>query len=182
MRRRYCLTPEVERLVLGYIRSGGYPWVAAESAGIPRAVFRRWLRQGAKPGSRSLYRLFYHNVLQARAQARLSAEVETRKLDPKFWLTHGPGREQATLPGWTNPPSNRASQKNKGTSAILSGDFLQLLSPILEALVPFPEARSAVAQQLEMLAQEKRRSKRRPIENCQQTKNESLNDEGCPPN
>src|SRR6266849_6594521 len=146
---RYLLTPEVERLILSYIRSGGYPWVAAESAGIPRNVFGRWLRQGAKPGSRSLYRRFYDNVIQARAQARLGAEVETRKHDPRYWLTHGPGRERSGSPGWSNPPSGRSIKKKKPIAGILSKEFLLLLNPVLQALVPYPEARAAVARELE---------------------------------
>lgn len=160
MSRRDGLTPEIERLILSYIRSGGYPWVAAESAGIPRAVFRQWMRRGAKRGGRSRCRLFYNNVLQARAQARLGAEVDTRKNDPKFWLTHGPGREQLSSPGWTNPASGRVVSKKERGTRVLTKEFLELLSPVLDALVPFPEARAAVAQQLERMGQRKARKVR----------------------
>ncbi len=178
MPSRYRLTPEVERHILGFIRSGGFPWVAAESAGIPRGQFRRWLRRGLKSGGRSRYRLFYQNVLQARAQARLGAEVETRKHDPRFWLTHGPGREQPALPGWTNPPSGRASQKNKRRPAILSNEFLQMLGPVLEALDPYPEAREAVAQELEKLAPGKPRKTRLQPRNRRQMNKDCAAHEG----
>ncbi|SRR6266478_2135901 len=152
---RYLLTPEVERLILGFIRSGGYPWVAAESAGIPRAVFARWLRRGATPGSGSRYRLFYKNVLEAHAQARLSAEIETRKHDPRFWLTHGPGREKANAPGWTNPASGRSANKKEHAGRTFTKEFLRMLDPVLEALVPFPEAREAVAREFDKLGKMK---------------------------
>jgi hypothetical protein len=152
---RYVLTTEVERLILGFIRSGGYPWVAAESAGIPRAVFSRWLRRGIRPGSRTRYRLFYNNVLEAHAQARLSAEIETRKHDPRFWLTHGPGREKANAPGWTNPASGRSTNKKEHAGRTFTKEFLRMLDPVLEALIPFPEAREAVARQFDELARMK---------------------------
>jgi len=148
---RYVLTPEVERLIIGFIRSGGYPWVAAESAGIPRAVFANWLRRGVCTGSRSRYRLFYQHVLEARAQARLSAEIETRKDDPRFWLTHGPGMEKVNAPGWTNPASGRLASKKEQTGRDVTKQFLKMLDPILEVLAPFPEAREAVARELEKL-------------------------------
>jgi hypothetical protein len=155
MPSRYRLTPEVESAILSYIRSGGYPWVAAEGAGIPRQVFAQWLRRGAKPRSRALYRSFYIRVIQARAQGRLAAEIETRKKDPRYWLTHGPGRETSGAPGWTNPPKPRALEKKKDEKVWASERFLQLMGPVLAALTAFPEARAAIAQELERLGQEK---------------------------
>jgi len=155
MSRRYRLTPEVESAILSYIRSGGYPWVAAEGAGIPRQAFAQWMRRGAKPRSGSLYRNFYIRVVQARAQGRLAAEIETRKKDPRYWLTHGPGRETPGAPGWTNPPKPRALERNKNENVWASQTFLQLLGPVLEVLTPFPEARAAIAQELERLGQAK---------------------------
>jgi hypothetical protein len=149
MGRRFCLTPEVEHLILSYIRSGGYPWVAAESAGIPRQVFRQWLRQGSKPQARLIYRRFRTSVIQARAQARLGAELETRKRDPRFWLTHGPGREKPNVPGWTNPAPGRGPSKKGRSRRILTKDFLRILDPVIQALAGFPEAREAVAKVLE---------------------------------
>jgi hypothetical protein len=149
------LTPEIESQILSFIRSGGYPWVAAESAGIPRAVFRQWLRRGTNPGSRGLFRNFYQNVLQARAQARLSAEVDTRKSDPRFWLTHGPGREKSGAPGWTNPPPGRTISKKERAGRILTKEFLEMLEPVLQALAGFPDAREAVARELDKLGEKK---------------------------
>src|SRR5438874_2703659 len=151
MPSRYRLTPEIEGQIVSFIRSGGYPWVAAEGAGIPRNVFAQWMRRGAKPRSQPPHRRFYEQVMQARAQARLAAELETRKKDPRYWLTHGPGREQPGAPGWTNPPKPPALEKRKSDEALLSEGFLRLVNPILQALAPFPEARAAVALELERL-------------------------------
>jgi len=161
MPSRYRLTPEIEGQIVSFIRSGGYPWVAAEGAGIPRNVFAQWMRRGAKPRSWPQYRRFYEQVMQARAQARLAAELETRKKDPRYWLTHGPGREQPRAPGWTNPPRAQALEKRKGEERLLSERFLQLVGPVLQALTAFPEARAAIALELEKLGQEKMRKSHR---------------------
>jgi hypothetical protein len=155
MPSRYRLTPEIEGQIVSFIRSGGYPWVAAEGAGIPRQVFARWIRRGARARSRPPYRRFYEQVMQARAQARLAAELETRKKDPRYWLTHGPGRERPGEPGWTNPPKAPVPEKRKGQERLLSERFLQLVSPVLQALTAFPEGRAAIALELEKLGQEK---------------------------
>jgi hypothetical protein len=155
MPNRYRLTPEIESQIISFIRSGGYPWVAAEGAGIPRRVFGQWMRRGVKARGGSLYRRFYEQVMQARAQARLAAEVETRKKDPRYWLSHGPGREHAGAPGWTNPPKAQRAVKRKSEEVVLSEKFLRLVGPTLRALAPFPEARAAVARELENLGSAK---------------------------
>jgi hypothetical protein len=155
MPSRYRLTPEIEGQIVSFIRSGGYPWVAAEGAGIPRRVFAQWLRRGAKPRSGLRYRRFYEHVMQARAQARLAAEVETRKKDPRYWLTHGPGREHTGAAGWTNPPRAPALARRKGEDTLLTERLLRMLAPVLQSLTAYPEARAALALELEKLGQEK---------------------------
>ena len=161
MPRRYRLTPEIESQIVSFIRSGGYPWVAAEGAGIPRPVFVQWMRRGARPRSPAPYRHFYEQVIQAQAQARLAAEVETRKKDPRYWLTHGPGREHAGAPGWTNPPRAPSIERKKKSEALLPERFLRMMGPVLDALTPFPEARAAIALELEKLEHEKSLTRRR---------------------
>lgn len=105
-------TPEVQETVAQYVRAGGFVWVAAEAAGLPRRVMEAWMRRGAD-SARQPYRGFHDAILQARAQARLKAEMETRTKNPRDWLRLGPGRERLGLPGWTNgakaettPPSH----------------------------------------------------------------------------
>ena len=42
---------------------------------------------------------------EARAEARLSAEVEVKRGEPLNWLMKGPGRDRSGEPGWTDRPS-----------------------------------------------------------------------------
>src|SRR6516164_9462118 len=93
-------TPDLEQVVAAYIRAGGFPHVAAEAAGVPRAVFEGWLRraQAARPGA--AYRRFADAVRLAQAQARLGAEIAALKDKPLDWLKAGPGKERPDAPGW----------------------------------------------------------------------------------
>jgi hypothetical protein len=135
----YRLTPEIENQLIQYIRAGGFAWAAAEAAGVPRAVFRRWLARG-KRHRRQPYRRFYENVLQARAQARLAAEIKVREQDPRFWLRHGPGRERPGQPGWTNPV-RPAPPRAGGTKLGLDAPQLQqFLADVAAIRDPFPSA------------------------------------------
>jgi hypothetical protein len=143
-RKRYPLTPEVERAILAYIRAGGFPHVAAEAAGIPRAVFERWLRKGRGPRARDRYRAFHAAVQQAQAQARLGAEVAALNDKPLDWLRSGPGRETPDSTGWTG--SVRPGPAQTGSASALSQPEVQaLLAVLLKLLEPYPQARAAVA-------------------------------------
>src|SRR5438309_4873873 len=132
MPSRYRLTPEIENAIVSYIRSGGYPWVAAEGAGIPRRIFAQWMRRGSKLRSRSRYRQFYVMVLQARAQARLAAELETRKKDPRSWLTHGPGKERAGAPGRTKPGKAQPGRQTSAEGALATDHRVEPTHPPLQ--------------------------------------------------
>src|SRR4051794_15681385 len=99
--KRYVLTPTVAEQVENLILAGAYPHVAAEAAGVPRAVFKKWLTRGRRGGAREPYRGFADRILRAAAQARALAEVELHKRDPKVWLKSGPGRETEGNPGWS---------------------------------------------------------------------------------
>jgi hypothetical protein len=52
--------------------------------------------------STPLYAEFASQVRTARAEARLSAEVEVKRGEPLNWLMKGPGRHQPDAPGWTS--------------------------------------------------------------------------------
>lgn len=137
-------TPEIERHITAAIRGGAFAHVAAESIGVPRRVFARWLAMGRRKRARPLYRTFWLEVIQAKAQARLAAEMEARKKDAKFWLRYGPGKEAAEAPGWVSPSK---TPDNKG-----DGDGMEvhrILGLVLQVLAPFPEARQALLQSLE---------------------------------
>src|SRR5205814_1148413 len=81
------LTPGLQTTILHFIRAGGYDWVAAEAAGVPLAIFQHWLRLG-HDSRRQPYRDFFLQVLKARAEARLAAELNAFKKDARFWLRY----------------------------------------------------------------------------------------------
>ena len=98
--RPTLLTPELQETLVSYVRQGAYDWVAAETVGIGRTTFYRWMAEGeAKP--RGKYREFWVKVSRARAEARTLAETTVRRENPLAWLRYGPGREKAGQPGWT---------------------------------------------------------------------------------
>lgn len=136
------LTPELETLIVAQIRAGSYPAIAAESAGVPRHIFRRWLRRGRKR-PRSRYRQFWRHVREAQAQARAKAEMDARNKDVKFWLRYGPGQ---TAPLWT---AAKRRSRAKHDPAAASAALLQLVGQLTQLLDPFPEARLVLTQFLD---------------------------------
>jgi len=83
---------------LRFIRAGASAHAASRTIGISEYTFYRWLRWGEKNRGPE-YRRFYRDVMEARAMAQVVAEVKVFKTDPKFWLTHGPARDD-----WTPAP------------------------------------------------------------------------------
>jgi hypothetical protein len=138
--RRMQLAPEVERQLLAAIRSGAHPRVAALAAGIAPTLFTAWLQLG-RERSRGRYRQLWLAVCQARAWARMRAEIETRQKDVKFWLRYGP---QDGLPRWRPARWARAIKPEQGAR----DDLQPLVDCLLGALEPFPEAKQAVLRGL----------------------------------
>jgi len=146
-RKRSQLTPHVRSKIIQGIQSGGYPHVAAEAMSVPKDVFDDWLKRGDEPDAREPYRSFARDVRIAFAQARLIAEIAVYKDDPKVWLMQGPGRETPESAGWS--VSVKASEKSSGErNALLDPELMQLFRLLMQALAPYPEARSQVAQTL----------------------------------
>jgi hypothetical protein len=142
---RHELTAEVQRLICAYIRSGGFPEVAAEARGIPRRVFRRWMRFGAAQRPVEKYRAFRQAVMEAEAEARLVAESDVRQRSPVAWLKFGPGRARKGKSGWAGTVRPLPEERPQ-----TAGDSVQEFIPVLlEALAPYPEARAALAEALE---------------------------------
>jgi hypothetical protein len=142
---KHRLTPELQATVVHFVRAGGFVGVAAEAAGIPRPVFELGMRRGAA-SPRQPSRGFREAVLQARAQARLKAEMETRTAAPRDWLRMGPGRERPGEPGWSSPPQ-AGTAANEASPASRDARMLQCVAEcLLHALEPFPEARAAAAE------------------------------------
>jgi hypothetical protein len=140
----FRLTPAVEQTIVAYIRGGGFPNVAAEAAGIPAAVFARWMRRGERRRAPEQFRAFALAVRQAVAQARLGAEVAVRDDKPLDWLRSGPGKETTNRIGWTGPVRPRPTPA-AGTSALLDGTVQSLITDVLRILEPHPEVRAEVA-------------------------------------
>jgi hypothetical protein len=104
--RETLLTPELQQRIVSYVRAGAFDWVAAEANGVNRFTFHEWIRRGEgedpdRPQTEA-YAQFAQAVRTARAEARLSAEVEVKRGEPLSWLMKGPGRHQPDAPGWTN--------------------------------------------------------------------------------
>jgi hypothetical protein len=139
------LTAELIEAICTRIKAGAFEWVAVESLGVPQFVYQEWLNHARRSQRLSKYHRLATKVMQARAQARLRAEMEVRDKDVKVWLLQGPGRETATHEGW-GPAAKPAAGAESAEHRVRLGELCHLL---LRALAPFPEARAAVAKMLE---------------------------------
>jgi hypothetical protein len=95
------LTADVRQKILSSIRAGGYAHIAAQAWGVSQRLWRRWLALGRRRAAVEPYGSFYREVQEAKAQARLKAELEALNKDPRFWLKNGPGKDPGAGPGWT---------------------------------------------------------------------------------
>jgi hypothetical protein len=146
--RPTLLTPERRAGIVAAIRAGAFDWIAAEANGIDRETFKLWMRTGARK-KREPYLSFVRDVRSARAQARLSAEIEVRKEQPFSWLRFGPGREREGEAGWTESTELRHS----GSVGVMYSQEWTVISVAIEAaLENFPEAKLAVAEAMKRLA------------------------------
>jgi hypothetical protein len=145
--RPTLLTPERHKAIVAAIRAGSFDWVAAEANGITRETLRLWLRKGERD-KRKPYVAFAADVRAARAQARLSAEIEVRRDQPFNWLRFGPGRERDGEAGWTESTELRHS----GSVGVMYSQEWTVISVAIEAaLENFPEAKLAVAEAMKRL-------------------------------
>jgi hypothetical protein len=153
-RRVLPFDPLLADRVLSYIQSGGYPLVAAEAAGVPSESFLQWVRWGGNKKAREPYRSFARGVRQAIAHGRLIAELAVHNKDPKYWLSHGPGKETAQNPGWTGEVKPADTPDPAGDVYRTERQWQTLYVVLLRALTDFPEARLAVAEALRDLTSE----------------------------
>jgi hypothetical protein len=152
--KRHPLTPTVQQMIVAYVRAGGFPHVAAEAAGVPCAVFERWMRRGHAPRPKDRYRAFAEAVGQAAAQARLGAEVAILTNKPLDWLRYGPGRETAKRRGWTGAVRAAVLPRRGRREALAEPEVQALIARLLGLLEPFPEARAAIATAFEQANRE----------------------------
>ncbi len=147
MARPSLLTPERHKAIVAAIRAGAFDWIAAEANGIDRQTFKLWMRTGMRT-KREPYLSFVRDVRAARAQARLSAEIEVRKEQPFSWLRFGPGRERDGEEGWTES----SEIKHSGSVGVIYSQEWTIISVAIEAaLESYPEAKLAVAEALKRL-------------------------------
>src|SRR5262249_30880288 len=132
-----------------YIRAGAYPHVASAAAGLDPAVFAEWMRKGEKRRAVKAYREVAAAVRLAAAQARLVAEMEGLKTDPRTWLTEGPGKDAPGSAGWSGVVKPIVAVDNSKTVNLLADpSSAALISLLLAALAPYPEARKAAVAAL----------------------------------
>jgi hypothetical protein len=137
--------------ILSYIRSGGYPTVAAEAAGLPKEVFLQWVKRGEKTKAREPYRSFARGVREAAALGRLVAELAVHDKEPKYWLAHGPGKETEHNPGWSAEVKPSDKHEAAAQAGMPDVQWQMLHALLMRALDPYPEARLAVAEALREL-------------------------------
>lgn len=152
------LTPQIQASIVAFIRAGGFPRVAAESAGVPAEVFDHWLDLAERPRAAKKYRDFASAVRQAAAHARLTAEIDTRAGKPLDWLRGGPGRPTPESDGWTGPARAPTAAK---AAPLLTPEVQQMIAVLLEALADHPEARAAVGEALSSFSPEPAAKERR---------------------
>ena len=99
--RKTLLTPDTSASICAAIRAGAFDYIAAEAYGVGRTTFYTWMQKGEDEAEDEIYREFRNDVEEARAQARLGAELEVRKGNALAWLRLGPGRDRKHAPGWT---------------------------------------------------------------------------------
>jgi hypothetical protein len=152
MSTRPRLTDAIEHKILVWIRSGVYPHVAAEAEGIPQEVFQRWLAHGTRrqPPPSPRYRRFAEHVRQAVAVGRMRVEIRVLEKDPKFWLLSGPGKERPDYPGWTTAVKALPPRDERVINLFADPVFAKLVETLLTALIPFPEARKAAVEALQV--------------------------------
>jgi hypothetical protein len=153
--RKPRLTRQLIDELAARIKAGAFERVAVESLGILWEDYQRWLKRGEKPNAPALFLALFGAIRQARAHARLMAEIQMRTDNSRVWLVHGPGKETDSLPGWTAPVKANVPQSRKPGQEDTPPELLQLCSLILEVLSPFPEARKAVAEVLTQQAEPK---------------------------
>jgi hypothetical protein len=138
-------TAELTKTITAYLVAGGTPHVAAGAAGVPRSIYRHWLKRGRGPDADPACRHFSAAVRQAHAQSRLDAEVAVRKSKPLDWLRYGPGKGSARRPDWTAACKAPARPSGSRTNPLLHPSSRAVLRLLLDALAPFPEARAAAS-------------------------------------
>lgn len=97
---------DLQERICAFIRQGAYDYSAAEACGISRKTFFEWLARGEGQDKQRLgnrrYAEFARAVRRAQGEARVPAEIQIKKIDPKWWLS-SMHRDKPIEPAWSNP-------------------------------------------------------------------------------
>ncbi len=137
--RRKCSAPSRHTCAAGRILL----WLRRLPAS-PLLFFVHGCNRGAARRAAARYKAFRAAVIEASAQARVTAELACFQDDPKTWLTKGPGRETAETPGWSGVVRPVvALTDNRSVNLLTDPTSSALLTMLLAALAPYPDARRA---------------------------------------
>lgn len=115
--------PELYRQFLGRISAGCSLASSCSAIGLRSDTASKLLNK-ANTIKDGRYRKIARDIRGAIAKAMMITEAELRKLDPKYWLKHGPGR---ILTNEWNDESNNVSNNNNAASNISSDDIISAL-------------------------------------------------------
>ena len=99
MARKTRLTHDLIEAIADRVRREAFPYIAAQSCGIPKSTFYKWMQKGED--GRGIYRELWDRVSSAAADTRRDAENRVFRDKPLEWLRLGPGRERVDEAGWT---------------------------------------------------------------------------------
>lgn len=86
------------------VKAGAYHKDAARAAGVTDCTWRRWLDRGKRDFERNKNTVFcqlFRVIDKAEGEALVIHSVRAVQDDPKFFLTHGPGKSRPGREGWS---------------------------------------------------------------------------------
>lgn len=92
------LTRDLMEAICELIEAGNFIQTAAAACGVARSTLHHWRDPEVRP--EPLYEEFRKRVDSAQAAAESRFAVLVTSVDPKFYLTHGPGRQRKGKEGW----------------------------------------------------------------------------------
>jgi transposase len=79
------LTPELQERICTALRAGNYMETAAAFCGVTKDTLYKWLKKGALPGARGIYRGFSDGVEKAQAEAETRSVALIAKAAATQW-------------------------------------------------------------------------------------------------
>jgi hypothetical protein len=126
--------------ILGLIRAGTYPWVAARAAGVTDEAFRQFMAPTSPARA---------EIIQAEAQSRAKAEIDLKEKNPVAWLRYGPGRPRREGPGWTGVA--KAGSDGAEDVNAFRDELRRIVAVIGEFAARHPDVAPAAAEVLGLL-------------------------------